>query len=408
MPRYHYVTYGTTNYTLETNSSDEVVWWPSPDDVIQTTRLDTGEPIISDDVIIKDKMLESLKRILALNTIFAPKLGTTALCNHCGYLVRSTKLNTIVDVKGYAICDKCIDSQKRNGSNKYKKCSKCNVYYKNHCICTIEQANAGRRGLVVGEYNTKNKYSEFKLDPLDNLLLGLEVEIEFPKGDGSDPRNFKFSSQVKKDLADFIKMDWAYFKRDGSLARGLEIVTHPLGWKWVQKNRDQFKLFELLIEKGYLSKSTNTCGLHIHLDKRLFKTMHLFKFMNFQYQNLALISHVSERLWSSLMEWSHLNSINTHELCKRSKEKYTHRRHELINLNNPETVEVRYFRGALDSFSIQKAIEFVVSVYFYTEQAPLMESINTNKYYNYLMKNQKQYPHIYKFLESYIKKMSKK
>src|SRR4030067_170284 len=242
------------------------------------------------------------------------------------------------------------------------------VFNEKKCPCRYRKLS----GLNVLDYNWKEAYRPFKDNRNDNILLGLEIEIEFPAGDESYPRDLLWSDYVKENLKNLTKEEWLFFKRDGSINRGLEIVTHPLGWEWIKKNQNKINLFEELIEKGFSSKATTTCGLHIHIDKSIFKTLHLSKFILFHYDNLPFINIISERGWNSMSRWAHFE-FNRIQILREIQGKWGRDRHQLINLNNPETVELRYFRGALDKFSIMKAIQFVVSLYNYTKEVSLKD-----------------------------------
>lgn len=346
---------------------------------------------VTDIVFDESIILKHIKNILSTKKNVITKNKINIMCISCRkkYIREPHEMYNIVDRKGVILCEDCMVR------HNYNKCEKCGQFYERECPCNKKKS---RKKLDVLEYDRKEIYKPFQVDRNDNILLGLEIEIEFPEGDRSNPRDFSWSTYVKDNLKELSEEDWIYFKRDGSITRGLEIVTYPLGWEWVKANYKKIELFEGLIGKGFSSKATTTCGLHVHIDKSLFKTCHLGKFTLFHYNNLPFICLISERGWTSIQRWANFNKSKS-SIMGNIKNKWNSRRHELINFNNPETVELRYFRGALDKFSILKAIQFVVSLYDYTRNISLSESDKISNYIKYLENNKKEYLELYQFLE---------
>ena len=90
------------------------------------------------------------------------------------------------------------------------------------------------------------------------MFMGTELEVE-------DRECHNGGAQIVEDALGNL----VYCKHDGSLNNGFEIVTHPMTLAYVHQLDWSFT--EKLIQTGHRSWDTDTCGIHIHVDRRAFK-----------------------------------------------------------------------------------------------------------------------------------------
>lgn len=76
------------------------------------------------------------------------------------------------------------------------------------------------------------------LNKEDNLYMGFELEIE-REIDNTDDDEYEILKRKAIDLQKFLnketKENLFYFKEDGSLNYGFEIVSHPMTYKYIKK-----------------------------------------------------------------------------------------------------------------------------------------------------------------------------
>ena len=200
----------------------------------------------------------------------------------------------------------------------------------------------------------------------DNLYMGVELEVD----DGDD--GYDFARWVSSNYGENV-----YCKHDGSLSdEGVEIVSHPcvldyhinqLGWQAIS---------EEATNRDFRSHDTNTCGLHIHVNRTFFGDGELM----LQDLNIAKLVLLVNRFWEShiipfsrrnideLTHWANKNKFNVYKedtdleirdkVCKVSDEG----RYQAINLQNDDTVEFRIFRGTLKMSTFIATLQFVDTI----------------------------------------------
>jgi hypothetical protein len=163
-----------------------------------------------------------------------------------------------------------------------------------------------------------------------------------------------------------------YYKSDGSLSYGVELVGHPFSWEWFLAHRKNFEEWLALIQsKGFRSYSTSTCGLHIHMNKTAFSGQRLYKFMKFFHENGSFIYRMSGRKNRDDMDqWAAIDEEGAAKknLAYEAKNKYKNKmgRYWAVNLEPERTIEIRIFKGTLNPGSFMRAFEFLRSLYLFT------------------------------------------
>lgn len=223
----------------------------------------------------------------------------------------------------------------------------------------------GEENQLIQSYSyrpiTSFKYlsSELKYNS-EIAFLGIELEVE------------NKLDRIKNDsMAQLIDSSHLYFKTDGSLSNGFEIVTHPLSFNWIQANSDKFEsMLTELKSNGFNSYDSNTCGMHIHISKKAFGTWQLYRFMKFFAENKDFIVSISQRKIEQLKKWANIEDNGNDELIYKAKKKDGNSsRYCAINLQNHSTIEIRIFRGTLNYCSFMKNIEFINALFCYTNES---------------------------------------
>lgn len=327
-------------------------------------------------------------------------------CEDCGEYVFNDNIEIIGDKY---ICESCRDDN-------YTYCAICSEYISNDnsmyvagsdiCVCELCYNESYFYCDSCGEICHNDYYSgggccqecsqnsednnglygySYKPDPIfygdGDLFFGIELEIESEGNSIYD---------VIQSLPDFV-----YAKADSSMDDGLEVVSHPTSWKWLQENKKRWDKILDLRNKGFLSYKTDTCGMHVHMSKKAFSTLHLYKFLKMFFENQEFITIISRRKTSSLDKWASLQSDES--IVYKAKIKNNIQRHTAVNLQNDASVEIRIFRGTLSPTGFWRNVEFCKAVYEYSKIASIKD-ISADKLCNYIVEQQKEYPNLYQFL----------
>lgn len=216
---------------------------------------------------------------------------------------------------------------------------------------------------IINSYSYR-PYPSFKYLQNESLTLtpfyGIELEVEN-----------KTNKNSNNDMAECIEDSHLYFKSDGSLQNGFEIVTHPLSFNWIHENKDKFEgMLNDLKLWGFNSYDSNTCGMHIHISKKSFGTWQLYRFIKFFNEYKEFIVSISQRKVEQLKKWASIEDESESELIYKAKKKCGNSsRYCAINLQNSATIEIRIFRGTLNFASFMKNIEFIDSLFNYTKNS---------------------------------------
>jgi hypothetical protein len=209
-------------------------------------------------------------------------------------------------------------------------------------------------------YRPSMKFHKLSNENENAPFFGIELEVERKNSNGLK----------HKYMAGLIDHEHWYFKTDGSLTDGFEIVTHPMTFNYIQQSTKEFtNSLKLLVENGYNSYDANTCGMHIHISKNNFTTWHLYRFLKFFVENKEFIVSISQRKMEKLKKWANIEDDNDSSLIYKAKKKDGNsERYVAINLKNSQTIEIRIFRGTLNINSFMKNIEFAHALFMYTKE----------------------------------------
>ena len=212
------------------------------------------------------------------------------------------------------------------------------------CIdCSIESHTR----TSVLEYNLKpantfclmEKERIKNIDSLDKqLYLGIELEIEHKNKD------------LQLYATELQRLFPVYIKHDGSLNHGFELVSHPSTLTFHQKVINWYTILRKLREDKCTSFDNTRCGLHVHMNRKYFKSdKHLYNMIMFFYKCFDKLMIFSRRKNSEFCaKWNSdlIKYINHKTKCNQPIS--GHQRHSCINLTNKETIEIRIYRGTLN------------------------------------------------------------
>ena len=285
----------------------------------------------------------------------------TAECAHCGERILcedNAGTDNFVLCRScytdhYTICHGCghiiyqDDAHYHNGYNE-------DSAYCDDCFCDDNDE---------GEDDKKpiHNYS-YKPDPIfygnGTRFFGVELEIDYG---GETSNNANELLKIGNSGCEKI-----YIKRDGSLDEGMEIVTHPMTLDFHKNKMPWLEIMKKALEKHYLSHKTDTCGLHIHVNRNSFGSTR-----ETQEDAVSRILYFVEHHWNELLKFSRRTEHqmnrwaarygyknNPKDILDHAKSDYDNR-YTCVNITNYETVEFRMFRGTLKYNTLIATLELV-------------------------------------------------
>lgn len=195
--------------------------------------------------------------------------------------------NTMHEKNEGTICNECYEQH-------IEECSECNMlYHQNNMrynVSTLEWTCYRCNDIaerIIHDYSFKPTPKFNKMAWENTRYLGVELEVEHK----SIMRD-SFAKIVKKwleshktpdhkDKSDVIvkgkSLDkLVYFKNDGSLSNGIEIVFHPYTLKAFHLNFPVKEFLNFLSEQG-ADISSGKCGMHVHISKEKLTDLQLVK-----------------------------------------------------------------------------------------------------------------------------------
>ena len=170
-----------------------------------------------------------------------------------------------------------------------------------------EDENSDMESAFINSYSFRPsmKFCSLSNENKNAPFFGIELEVERKNSNGLK----------HKYMAGMIQHDHWYFKTDGSLTDGFEIVSHPMTFNYIKQSEKTFAdSLKLLVENGYNSYDANTCGMHIHISKANFTTWHLYRFLKFFVENKEFIVSISQRKMEKLKKWANIEDDNDSSL----------------------------------------------------------------------------------------------
>lgn len=236
----------------------------------------------------------------------------------------------------------------------------------------------------------------YRLDdePSPRMYYGIELETGTLK-------HINFGDDIIRNLPIkyFDRHDDCSIFDDGNVKQGIEIVGHPMTYKWMKANPNIWNDVLKLRRKRLRSYKTGTCGIHIHLSKNAFNERHLYKFMKMIYGFPSFTKLISQRNGNRLKEWADIKGECKKDLKRKAKDKCGGKRYTAVNLTNSKgTVEIRLFRGTLNEMAFWKNIEYIQALLEFTANAKVKE-LSIKNYLSYVCVKKHEFCNLYNWLK---------
>ena len=300
-------------------------------------------------------------------------------------------------------CQDCGDSAHANEAysvddDSYSVCEGCwcmSYYYCDDCETGHEEGDPStcpRDGEIIKEYDWNPRFVLHTTQKRGSEpTYGFELEID----NGSNHE--ELAEELDSKYEGFL-----YYKYDGSLRNGFEIISHPFTYSYYKDKIIGNNLLENMFAKcksyGFTSYNAGTCGIHVHIGMKYFTDTHLYKFQKFYYTNPSLMNYVARRDEESMDQWCNLSGTSSEALVRRTKEKRS-RKYLGVHLTWKKTVEVRIFRGTLIRKSFLMNIEFAMASYDFSREASMRET-TTLDFISWL-DNDMKYPNLRRYMRSF-------
>lgn len=246
----------------------------------------------------------------------------------------------------------------------------------------------------VQEYNYKpGRFVKHVHKGTSYPLIGMEVEVHIGREDGYNRDYYAnyFARKLRAAKPDFDYgsiQERVYNKHDGSIRPGWEYVTMPMHKeKFMDENYNP--LFNLVrtvateIDPSLVTTHPH-CGIHVHIDRRSFKTMeHIANIIWFCFKNHVPLSKWMRRdpndmyclaefspkgiTYRQLLDHiSTYNSLNGIVREERADGRARNARYSFVNIETGNTIELRGFRSSLNPRVIKEAAELSFALWEYT------------------------------------------
>lgn len=311
-------------------------------------------------------------------------LDLTTECYSCG---KEITRKDVIFINENPFCEECKENLAR--------CERCNNLfqrenmstYENHIYCNSCWERVFRQN-VVKSYNWMP--DEFK-EHGDDVKLGSELEIEAPNGEDKA----KYAVKIYKWMEERDLENLFYFKHDGSLRNGFEIVSMPLALS-IWKDLPLEEMFDYITHIGGRSHDTNTCGLHVHLERNYISNNNtLAKCYYFLSQYKSKIIKFTRRSKDKLHQYSAIN-IWTKDDIKKNRTVASGEKYRSINTNHRFSYEFRIYRGTLNYESYMSCLEFTKLLVDYVREKSV-ESLGWTAFTNY---TNEESDYLYKYLSN--------
>lgn len=266
----------------------------------------------------------------------------------------------------YSICEDCGEECMAEQMDEEGRCPDCHV--DPHVIDGLRDYSHKPRPKFFSVPGEKTK-----------AFCGIELEMEF-----FDAANGTDSARI------IARNKELYCKADGSLDKGLEMVSHPMTFEYARRFNFE-SLFEKLKENGAKSWNTDTCGMHVHVSRDAFSALGIFKLQKLIYENPDFSFWISRRpsqsedvnkgmYYCRVKDFATISNQYAKKAMKKAKDA---RRYVAVNLENEDTVEIRLFKGTLAIQGFRMNLEFCEALLGFCNSIEVSKC-NLNEFQKYL------------------------
>lgn len=288
--------------------------------------------------------------------------GSTTRCRRCGATYASDG-GFIWDNRGAHLCPGCAEG--------YARCECCGEHYPARelaerdgggRICWRCSCSEGDGPISSYTYKPAPIFHRAEGESDNSLVLGIELEMDNGDAEAAAAR-----------IRSLYGSEWLYFKRDGSLEEGVELVTHPISPLVLMSPQGRgmwARIAEAALAEGMRSHDTRTCGLHVHVNRDFFGTgetasaLAEYKLLTVADRFFEPLVIFSRRKRELIDQWAgrcELDSARTGWLAsaKRASRRSKMSRYHAVNTVNAHTIEFRLFRGTLRVETLLATFQFV-------------------------------------------------
>ena len=304
-------------------------------------------------------------------------------CDRCE--AYGTENTYYVSDMGESWCMSCTD-------NRAVWCESCDEYNRDGCQneCEDDMVDNER---IVHDYSYRPDPIFHSTDDNSRLFFGMEIEVEA----GSYDQRREAAQYAHSILEEQNSL--AYLKNDGSLNCGFEVVTHPMTYDFFMKEADEFwdTIDKLKTDFNMKSWATRTCGLHIHISRSGFTNPpHMHRFLRLIYSNQDFYQAMagrSESNWAKfddvkMWDGAHNKWVRSYRGKMADPTTTNTDRYSAINTNNRATVEMRIFKGSINTTNVRGALGLAHASVEYTRTMSLQEvmdgALSTEKFIDYI------------------------
>lgn len=296
----------------------------------------------------------------------------TFTCSVCGTVHENNDHDYLTDHEDNDVCDQCWDN--------YYRCDSCDQYFREDDLREMNggeycwRCAAEHSGNAILSYGYKPDpiFHRAEGEPPNSLVLGIELEMDCGNAEAAAER-----------ISSIYGGDWLYFKHDSSLNRGAELVTHPISPAVLlsEQGREMWDaICKAALAEGMRSHDTETCGLHVHVNRDYFGTSDVARVLA-EYKLLALCDRLfepmalfSRRKRHKLDQWAGrpnlpLSQGNWVVRARGASALMRSNRYNAVNVQNRDTIEFRLFRGTLKPSTLLATFAFVAGACAYAKQA---------------------------------------
>lgn len=290
-------------------------------------------------------------------------MNCTTTCHECGRRILLEEACRTVD-SDYDYCPRCFESETYC-------CSSCGdrFRYEDELHETddgwyCDRCYEDHRPLIKS-YHTQKEYSDIVFygdaDRRQHLHIGIELEV--------DANHRVNREQIAKELKGKFDSFMAY-EFDSSLTYGFEVISQPATLQYHLDMMPTYRsAFHLLADSGMKAHDIGTCGFHCHLDRRYFGKK--------EDSSIAKMLFLFEKFRPELMRFSRRTEDQVSNWCRSRKQHYDgtagwikravvdskysynyQNRYYSLNLTNSETIEIRLWRGTINSETFEATLKF--------------------------------------------------
>ena len=312
-------------------------------------------------------------------------------CEQCGETLWND--DSYSTPSGYSNCERCFYDY-------FGCCSDCGETYslddmhydedsgENYC----ENCDCGGSSQIK-RWNYMPRLNFYKSKWEKTLLfLGMELEVQTRSSMRDRVENL-YQMLKNENLENLF-----YFKQDGSVCDGFEIVSHPFTLNYGHKNINYYKILKHLKRSGFTSYESGDCGLHVHLSRNFFSAKEIRKMRLFFCSSGNQIQRFSYRGDKT----NYCKKVNYNLRQYKEKDDYQPERYLSLNCNTGKgTLEIRVFRGTLLYRRFLASLQFSDAVAHFVKQVSFMALGKESSWKTFCLwlKQQNRYNHLIRFMK---------